>query len=203
MNKMTKMHTTRLLFVALSVLVFSLMTSAAGPEKTELRAFLVGIQEVAPPSTTVITDATGTFRATINDDSTLTYTLTYKNLSSTVLESHIHIGATKVAGSITIFLCSNPNSILPTAPSDTPACPDDATHSGTVSRTVSAADVTNFAAAQGVPAGDFKDVVRAIVSHVTYANVHSTNFPAGEIRGQIRSTPDPADELPGANHQHQ
>jgi CHRD domain len=128
----------------------------------------------------------------------VTYTLIYKNLSSAVLQTHIHIGATKVAGSITIFLCSN----LGNGPADTPACPDDATHSGTVTRTVFAADVTNLAAAQGVPAGDFKDVVRAIVSQVTYANVHSSNFPAGEIRWQIRSTPDPADELPGANDHH-
>jgi CHRD domain len=198
-NEMTKMHTTRLLFVALSLLVFSVMTSAAGTEKPKLHAFLVGIQEVAPPSTTVITDATGTFRATINDDSSLTYTLTYENLSSAVLQSHIHIGATKVAGSVTIFLCNNVASNPLNPPADTPPCPDDGTHSGTVTRTVTAADVTNLAAAQGVPAGDFKDVVRAIVSQVTYANVHSTNFPAGEIRGQIHSTPDPDQELPGAN----
>jgi CHRD domain len=67
-----------------------------------------------------------------------------------------------------------------------------------VSRTVSAADVTNLAASQGVPAGDIKDIVRAIVSNVTYANVHSANFPSGEIRGQIRSQEDEDDELPGA-----
>ncbi|MBV9268698.1 MAG: CHRD domain-containing protein, partial [Acidobacteriaceae bacterium] len=53
-----------------------------------------------------------------------------------------------------------------------------------------------------IPAGDFTDVVRAIVSHVTYVNVHSKNFPAGEIRGQIRSTPDPDDLLPGAKQHH-
>jgi hypothetical protein len=195
---MAKMPIKRLLFIALSLLVFSVTASAADNDKIELHAYLVGIQEVAPPSTTVITDATGTFTATINNDSTLTYTLTYKNLSSAVLQAHIHIGATKVAGSITIFLCSN----LGNGPADTPACPDDATHSGTVSRTVSAADVTNLAAAQGVPAGDFKDVVRAIVSHVAYANVHSSDFPAGEIRGQIHSTPDPSEELPGAGDHH-
>jgi len=184
------------LLIAVSVLVLTVVLSAA--EKTELHADLFGINEVAPPSTTVVTDATGTFTATINNDSTLTYTLTYKNLSSSVLQSHIHIGATKVAGSITIFLCSN----LGNGPAGTPACPDDSTHSGTVTRTVSGADVTNLAAAQGVPAGDFKDVVRAIVSHITYANVHSANFPAGELRGQIHSTPDPDDLLPGAGEHH-
>lgn len=184
----------KLWIVALCTLVVSATLLAA--EKTELRASLTGIQEVA--AATIITDATGTFTATINNDSTLTYTLTYKNLSSAVLQAHIHIGATKVSGSISIFLCSN----LGNGPAGTPACPDDATHSGTVSRTVSAADVTNLAASQGVPAGDFKDVVRAIVSHVTYANVHTANHPAGEIRGQIRSTEDEDDELPGADHHH-
>jgi hypothetical protein len=176
----------------LTLLCLSATVAFAG-EKSHLRASLTGLQEVATP--TAITDATGTFTATINDDNTLTYTLTYKNLSSAVLQSHIHIGATKISGNVTIFLCSN----LGNGPAGTPACPDDATHSGSVSRTVSAADVTNLAASQGVPAGDFKDVVRAIASHVTYANVHSKNFPAGEIRGQIKQLEDDEDdELPGA-----
>lgn len=191
---MKKLHTKKLFLVVLSILVISATMGAA--EKTQLRASLNGLQEVA--AATIITDATGTFTATINNDSTLTYTLTYKNLSSTVLQAHIHVGATKISGNVSIFLCSN----LGNGPAGTPACPEDATHSGTVSRTVSAADVTNLAASQGVPAGDFKDIVRAIVSQVTYANVHTANHPAGEIRGQIRSTEDEDDELPGADSHH-
>lgn len=187
-------HAKKLLLVVLCSFVISATLSAA--ETTRLRASLNGLQEVA--AATIITDATGTFTATINDDSSLTYTLTYKNLSSAVLQAHIHIGATKISGNVSIFLCSN----LGNGPAGTPACPDDATHSGSVSRTVSAADVTNLAASQGVPAGDFKDIVRAIVSHVTYANVHTANHPAGEIRGQIRSSEDEDDELPGADHHH-
>jgi hypothetical protein len=182
--------------VVLSVLVVGVIVTSAEKEATKLRAKLVGIEEV--PSATIITSATGTFSGTINDDSTLTYTLTYSNLSSAVKQSHIHIGATKISGGISIFLCTN----LANGPAGTPTCPDDATHSGTVSRTVSAADVTAGAAGQGVPAGDFNDVVRAIVSHVTYANVHTANFPSGEIRGQIRSTEDKDDELPGADRHH-
>jgi CHRD domain len=153
--------------------VSAVIAVAAEKEKNHLSARLNGLQEVATP--TAITNGTGTFTATLNDDSTLTYTLTYANLSSKVLQSHIH-----------------------SPPPGTPACPDDATHSGTVSRTVSAADVIG-PAAQGVGAGDFADVVRAIASHVTYANVHTSNFPAGEIRGQIRQHgDDDDDELPGA-----
>jgi CHRD domain len=172
--------------------ISAVIAVAAEKEKNHLSARLNGLQEVATP--TAITNGTGTFTATLNDDSTLTYTLTYSNLSSKVLQSHIHIGATKISGGVSIFLCSN----LPSPPAGTPACPDDATHSGTVSRTVSAADVIG-PAAQGVPAGDFADVVRAIASHVTYANVHTANFPGGEIRGQIRQHgDDDDDELPGA-----
>lgn len=189
------LNTRRLLPLVLTILFPCVMVGAPG-DTVELHATIVGIQEVV--AGTIITNATGSFKATINSDSTLTYTLTYNNLSSAVLQSHIHVGATKVAGDITIFLCSN----LGNGPTGTPACPDDATHSGSVTRTVSAADVTNLAAGQGIPAGDFKDVVRAIVSHVTYVNVHSVNFPSGEIRGQIRSTPDPEDQLPGTHDHH-
>lgn len=174
--------------------VGTLAVSAAENEKSRLRAKLTGIEEVVGPAT-VITDGTGTFTATINNDSSITYTLTYKNLSTPITQAHIHIGATKISGGVSIFLCTN----LGNGPAGTPACPIDATNSGSVSHTVTAADVVG-PANQGVPAGDFKDVLRAIASHVTYANVHTTAHPAGEIRGQIRQFGDDEDdELPGAH----
>lgn len=183
----------KLLLAVLALLCVSAVIAAAQTETNHLRARLTGLEEVVGPAT-VITDGTGTFTATINNDATLTYTLTYSNLSTPVTQAHIHVGATKISGGVSIFLCSN----LGNGPAGTPACPNDATNSGTVSRTVSAADVVG-PAAQGVPAGDFRNVLRAIASHVTYANVHTTNHPAGEIRGQIRQLGhDEDDELPGA-----
>ncbi len=182
----------KLCLVVLALFCLSVLTAgAAEKEKTRLRAKLVGLEETPQ---TIITNATGTFTATINDDSTLTFTLTYKNLSTPVQQAHIHIGATKITGGVAIFFCSN----LGNGPAGTPACPNDATNSGTVTRTVSAADVIG-PAAQGVTAGDFADVVRAIASGVTYANVHTTSHPGGEIRGRIRQLRDDEDdELPGA-----
>jgi hypothetical protein len=168
----------RIVLAVVTLLCVTAM-SAAAQKVSHLQAKLDGFHEVATP--TVITNATGTFTATLNNDNTLTYTVTYNNLSSAVLQSHIHVGATKISGGVSIFLCTN----LGNGPADTPACPDDASHSGTVTRTVSAADVIG-PTGQGVGVGDFADVVRAIVNHVTYVNVHSANFPAGEIRGQIR-----------------
>jgi len=186
-------------FAVLALLcVSAVIVVAAETEKSHLRARLTGIEEANGPST-VITNGTGTFQATINDDSTITYTLTYSNLSTPVTQAHIHIGATKLNGGVSIFLCTN----LGNGPAGTPACPNDATNSGSATNTVSAADVVAGAAAQGVPAGDMADVVRAIASHVTYANVHTTAHPGGEIRGQIRQRgDDESDELPGADRHH-
>lgn len=193
---MRKFRIEQVLLVALSILIVSGVVGAAEKEKTQLRARLDGIHETNP--STIITNGTGTLTATVNDDSSITYTLSYKNLSTPVTQAHIHIGATKITGGISVFFCSN----LSNGPAGTPACPNDATNSGTVTHTVTAADVVG-PAGQGVPAGDMADVVRAIASGVTYANVHTTAHPAGEIRGQIRSTEDEDDELPGADHDHE
>ena len=43
---------------------------------------------------------------------------------------------------------------------------------------------------QGIAAGEFDELVRAIRAGVTYANVHSEKFPGGEIRGQIEGGDD-------------
>src|SRR5258708_10347017 len=124
------------LLVVLAVFcVYALTATAAENEKSHLRARLVGIEEANGPST-VITDGTGTFTATINDDATITYTLTYKNLSTPIQQAHIHIGATKLNGGVSIFLCANV-----AAPAGTPAPPPHATHSGTPTPPGVAADV--------------------------------------------------------------
>src|SRR5215471_9275011 len=189
---MRKLHINQLSLVALSVLLLAVVLGAAETEKSHLRAKLDGIHETNP--STIITNATGTLVATVNNDSTITYTLSYKNLSTPITQAHIHIGATKITGGVSIFFCTN----LGNGPAGTPLCPNDSTHSGTVTHTVTAADVVG-PAGQGIPAGDFALVVRAIASGVTYANIHTTAHPAGEIRGQIRSTADEDDELPGAH----
>src|SRR5215475_6590063 len=184
--------------VVLALFCVSVLTvSVAETEKSRLRAKLTGIEETNGPST-VITNATGTFKATVDNDTSITYTLTYKNLSTPIQQAHIHIGATKINGGVSIFLCTN----LGNGPAGTPTCPNDATNSGTVTHTVTAADVVG-PAGQGVAVGDMTSVVRAIASGVTYANVHTTAHPAGEIRGQIRQRDDdPDDLLPGADHHH-
>ena len=59
--------------------------------------------------------------------------------------------------------------------------------------TIAAADVIG-PAAQGIAPGEFRELVRAMRAGATYANVHSTTFPAGEIRGQIVRAGAPVDQ---------
>jgi hypothetical protein len=147
----------------------------AGGEKQNLKADeLVGYQE----NPDVSTAASGTFNVSIDDDAqTLTYELSYSGLEGTVQQSHIHFGKRAVNGGITVFLCSN----LGNGPAGTPACPQ----SGTVSRTVTASDITAAAASQGIEAGSFAELAAALRAGHAYANVHSSKWPGGEIRAQI------------------
>jgi hypothetical protein len=64
-----------------------------------------------------------------------------------------------------------------------------------VSRTVTTADILapatgSPAVPQGIEAGNFAELVAAMRAGSTYANVHSSKWPAGEIRAQIRDRGD-------------
>ena len=148
--------------------------TSANEGTLKLRASLNGFQEVPPK----LTDGSGMFTATINGG-TLTYTLTYSNLSSPVLQAHLHFGQKAVSGGIFIWLCQTATNPSPT--STTPTCP---AAGGTVSGTVTATDVQKISG-QTLRGGNFNDAIAIIRSGEAYANVHTTNFPGGEIRGQV------------------
>lgn len=121
----------------------------------------------------VSTLARGTFRARLRGDPPrLEFTLEYSGIEGgAVTAAHPHFAQRHVGGGIFGFLCGGPK----------PACPQ----SGTVEGTWTAADITG-PADQGVQAGAFDEFVRALRAGAVYVNIHSTNFPEGEIRGQIR-----------------
>jgi hypothetical protein len=147
----------------------------AGGSKHKLKEVtLEGYQE----NPDVSTAATGSFEATIaDDDQSLTYTVSYSGLEGAVSMAHIHFGKPAVNGGISIWLCGT--AALP-GPPGTPTCPA----SGTVTRTVAAADVVG-PMAQGIEPSGFAETVAAIRAGNAYANVHSSKFPGGEIRAQI------------------
>lgn len=109
----------------------------------------------------------------------MTYTETFSGLTSSVLQSHIHFAQPGVNGSVVVFLCTN----LGNGPAGTPACP---AGGGTVTGTITAASVLSVPA-QHITAGDFAAVLNFIRAGDGYANVHTMNFPGGEIRGQIKT----------------
>ncbi len=108
----------------------------------------------------------------------LAYTLSYSGLEGDVTQAHIHFGQRAVAGGISAWLCGN----VATAPAGTQACPPSP---ATVTGTITAANVVG-PTGQGIAPGELGELLRAIKAGVAYANVHSTKFPSGEIRGQLR-----------------
>jgi hypothetical protein len=154
--------------------------STAGDDDEEgrrLRARLTGLQEVPAVST----EARGRFRAEIDDDgSSIEYELSYEDLEGTVAQAHIHLGQSGVNGGISVWLCQTPPTFVDPA-SLAPICPQE----GTVTGTLTAANVIG-PAAQGIAVGELAELIRAIRAGRTYANVHSSKFPGGEVRGQIR-----------------
>jgi CHRD domain len=156
--------------------------SVAGADARNFRASpLIGYEEV--PAVSSI--ARGSFTARLSSNgSSLTYTLKFSGLEGNVTQSHIHFGQRSVNGGISIWLCGTPT-VTPTGtlegPAGTPTCPQ----SGTVTRTVTAADVVG-PAGQGIAATEFAELIRAMRTGNAYANVHSSMFPGGEIRAQIR-----------------
>jgi hypothetical protein len=141
-------------------------------------ALLTGYEEVPP----VFTSGSGIVQVRISGNS-INYSLSYSNLSSGVTQAHIHFAERPVNGGIIVFLCDNTGR----APRGTPACPN----SGTVTGTVTAADVNppnnpEPVTKQGIGTGDIAGLVTAIQHQDAYVNVHTANFPAGEIRGWLR-----------------
>lgn len=168
----------------LTAATIGVLASAANAQ--EFHARLSGFNEVGALNAetgAILTNGQGTLDLKLDRNaSTVTYTLTYSNLSAPVTQAHIHFGKIHVPGGIFVFLCTN----LGNGPAGTPSCPS---AGGTVTGTVGPAGVVAVPG-QNIQAGDFNAVVDALTSNTAYANVHTSKFPAGEIRGQVRGGED-------------
>jgi CHRD domain len=149
--------------------------------------FVAGDAAATPPVPpalrgAVSTRATGKFRAQVNrDEQIIHYELEYRNLEGDVTQAHIHFGQSSTVGGIVVWLCQTGTNPAPAAVAAvTPVCPAEGSVSGTIQPFQVLAQT-----AQGFAAGEFNELVRALRAGATYANVHSTLFTPGEIRGQI------------------
>jgi hypothetical protein len=143
---------------------------------------------ITPPALrgAISTQAKGKFQATIDKSGTLIdYVIQYEGLESDITQSHIHFGQRHTVGGIVVWLCQTPGTPAPAAvAAATPFCPG--LRDGTVSGTINAAQVLTVTG-QGINAGEFDELVRAIRAGAAYANIHTTTFTPGEIRGHIRA----------------
>ena len=164
------MKSIRLAATGAFVLTVVILATAAMATAEVIGAHLDGFDEVPALSS----PGSGLFFGNIRPDgSAIDYILYYEIEGAAVTVAHIHVGQRGVSGGIAAFLCGGGGK---------PACPSP---SGSVSGTVEAADI-NGPSAQGVATGELAEVIRAIRKGAAYVNVHSSGFPSGEIRGQLR-----------------
>lgn len=163
------MKTKNIGFLAIAAVMANLLAAPIGNSETErFSATLAGGNEVPP----INSAGTAAFDMTIGD--TITFSLTFSGLSSPLTVSHLHFAPSKVAGGVMIFLCGGGNQ---------PACP--AATSGTITGTITAANVTG-PGGQGITPGDLDSALAAVRNELSYANMHTTMFPGGEIRGNVQ-----------------
>ena len=78
-----------------------------------------------------------------------------------------------MAGGVSFFLCGGSTKPDP--------CPN---VEGTVEGDITPADIVG-PNNQGIEPGSFGEILRAMRAGTAYANIHTTRWPGGEIRGQI------------------
>ena len=167
---------TKRVVAAVSVLALIASVAFAEPHWKRIREFLTGYEETP---LALSTTGKGTFVARLDlNTQEIEYELSYADLEAEVTQAHIHFGSTRQTGGISVFLCTN----LGNGPAGTQLCP---AAPATVTGTITPSDVIG-AAAQGIAAGEFAELVQAIQNGVTYVNVHTTKYPVGEIRAQLR-----------------
>jgi hypothetical protein len=115
-------------------------------------------QEVPP----VVSDGRGRVSFDV-DGTTVTFRLHWEDLTTAAVAAHIHCGAVGVSGPVGVNLFTTTMGT-----------------SGTVNGSFTAPNAGNACGWLTV-----SDVLGAVMSGNTYVNVHSTTFPAGEIRGQL------------------
>jgi hypothetical protein len=143
-----------------------------------IEANLTGYEE----NLTLSTSGRGVFTAKITSDNEIVYELKYSDLESDVTQAHIHFGRPGINGGIAAWLCGTATNPGP-ATNPPPACTPGT--AGTVTGVITAANVIG-PAAQGIAAGEFEEFLAAIRAGATYANVHTSGKPGGEIRGVVR-----------------
>ncbi|VAW75492.1 hypothetical protein MNBD_GAMMA13-1554 [hydrothermal vent metagenome] len=142
--------------------------AVAGDTSNYFKAKMSGADNIP----TIYTPAYGTLKTEVDPYGEYIYfKLYYENFTTKVRQANIHFSQKFANGGANLFLCGGPK----------PACPE---YSGYVEGKLYAEDIIG-PAAQGIEPGDIKSVIKAMKKGLTYGNVHTEQYKAGEIRGQI------------------
>jgi hypothetical protein len=174
MNTRVRRKAVAIAVTVVGVVGVSAAAATGGSSRAGFETRLSGYQEVPAFSTT----GEGRFAAALSRSaSEIRYVLTYEGLSGPAQQAHIHFGQEAVNGGISVFLCTN----LGNGPAGTQLCPPGPAK---IEGTATAADVIG-PAGQLIAAGEMEELLAAIRAGVAYVNIHTTQFPGGEVRGQF------------------
>ena len=167
------------------LIAFLMFSAVAKADQIVLTATLTGAQEVPPSGSPGIGSALVTFDTVTN---LLTVNVSFAGLVSPTIASHIHC-------------CTPPgaNALVATIVPTFPGFPLGVT-TGTYLQTFDMSLATSYnpafiTAHGGTVAGAQAAFVAGLLSGQTYLNVHTMQFPGGEIRGQLQPVPEPATML--------
>lgn len=174
--------TVKLFGVVVAVLMFSAMAKA---DTIVFTTTLTGSQEVPPNASTGIGSALVTLDTVAN---TLTVNIAFAGLVSPSTASHIHCCAPP--GSTAI-----PATTVPSFPGF-PLGVTTGTYINTLDLTLASSYNPAFIAAHGGTVASAQAAfIAGLLSGQAYLNIHSVQFPNGEIRGQLQAVPEPATVL--------
>jgi hypothetical protein len=163
-----------LIFAVIAVVVLALPGPAVAdgddddefPAALGYQSLLIGLNQVPPVAS--IGRGLASYLIT-QDTGNLVYTLEVLDVTSPISMAHIHLGRAGENGDVVANLCGAGSA---------PAC---ATAGVIATGTITSSSLVGPLA--GHPLGD---LIAAMSSGGAYTNVHTANFPNGEIRGQVR-----------------
>jgi hypothetical protein len=154
--------------IGLFLVVAAMLAAPAAVFAAEPFSAVLSPEAEVPP---VTGNGSGSANVSISDDeSEISYEVSYQDLTGPVLAGHIHFGAEDVAGGV----------ILPLTVGDSP-------FSGTLTE-------ADFTPLDGGPQ-TFAAALEAIRAGQTYINLHTAAHQGGEIRGQLGPLPDTATDV--------
>jgi hypothetical protein len=160
-------YVSSLLRVTAVAALFILALAPVVVASTAMTARLSGAEEV--PVNNSLARGTTVFRLS-DDGSELHYRLNVANLHD-VTQAHIHLAPAGANGPVVAWLYPSgpPAQLIP----------------GRTSGTLATGTITSASLVGPLAGGSVADLMDAIRDGNTYVNVHTSQFPPGEIRGQI------------------